>query len=47
MAENMQPDSRRVGDLRDVAFGEAAQHGDGGIVPDQTIARKDSRQQLD
>src|SRR5215467_2886535 len=47
MAENLQPDSRRVGDLFYVALGEAAQHGDGGIVPDQTIARKDSRQQLD
>src|SRR5215813_11880990 len=47
MAEDLQPDSRRAGYLLDVALGEAAQHGDGGIVPDQTIARKDTRQQLD
>src|SRR5215813_5654257 len=47
MAEDLQPDSRRAGYLLDVALSEAAQHGDGGIVPDQTIARKDTRQQLD
>src|SRR5215471_5773778 len=44
MAENLQLGFRGVGDLRNVAFSEAAQHGDGGIVANQPIAREDSRQ---
>src|SRR5215475_1067814 len=47
MAENLQFGLRRVGDLRDVAFGETAQHGNGGIVPHQTMASEELRQQFD